>query len=197
MTAIAGIRTEHGVYLGADRYVSSPDTYARLAFSKVFAKRSNLLMSCAGTLRALQVLRYKFDAPSHPKGMGAVEYLSTVFATNLRKVLQDEDAYADSEGDPYVFAVMLAYRNSLFWMQPDLNVGEVVEDYLAVGSGELTCLGSLYTTSKLPCSLTPQDRIIVALEAASQHVIGCGPPYDVYCIRGGRIKEIYSEYPNA
>jgi hypothetical protein len=70
---------------------------------------------------------------------------------------------------------LFAYKNKLYKIESDYQVGESVDGYDACGSGEYFALGSLHSTNGLIDD--PIKRIHMALKAAEYHAVGVAPPY--------------------
>lgn len=65
----------------------------------------------------------------------------------------------------------------LYEIQNDYSVLEPLAGYSAVGCGEVTAKGSLYATTKYMQDFTPEQHILIALEAAEKNCCGVQRPF--------------------
>lgn len=179
MTAIVAVRDERRkvIYLGADSLASNGMQSSRVADPKIFQK-GEFIIAYAGSFRSGQVLAYRFQPPPLPKTPARLfPYMVNEFgdalrdsltkAGRIRKEMEQENAW------PLEFLV--AVRGRIFAVQEDFSVLEPADGYAAAGSGESFCIGSLNTTKAL--NIHPEQRVRLALEAASHHDPNVGPPF--------------------
>ena len=84
-----------------------------------------------------------------------------------------------------IIVVKLGYKDKLYSVESDFQVGESLDNYAACGSGEDFALGSLATTEGL--GLSPEERIRVALQAASKFSVSVAPPYQIINTENNKI----------
>ena len=77
---------------------------------------------------------------------------------------------------------IVATPGKIFEVQPDYSVLEPELGICSVGCGEDVAMGSLITT--LDFDMTPQEKIIKALEAAEQYCCGVQRPFRILCTDG-------------
>ncbi len=61
----------------------------------------------------------------------------------------------------------------------DFQLNEI-KKYTAIWSGSLFAFGSLHSTENL--KIPPQERILLALEAAANFDVSTGPPFNIFSI---------------
>ncbi len=58
--------------------------------SKVFILKKQFIIGFTSSFRMGQILKYSFDPPEHPSGMGVEKYMNTLFVDEVRKVFKDK-----------------------------------------------------------------------------------------------------------
>src|SRR5262249_25546320 len=125
------------------------------------------------SFRMGQLIRYAFDPPSPTERLD--KFMATTFIDALRTCLK-EGGYARKESEQEsagTFLVGVAGRP--FRSGSDYQVGESVDAYDAVGSGDDLALGALYATS----DRRPKERIRIALSAAERFSAGVRRPFTI------------------
>lgn len=173
MTCIVGLVHEGITYIGGDSLGSNTYTKTVRQDKKVFKLKDtdNAVLGFTSSYRMGQLLMYasglidKRDEPNIDH-----EYLVTKFIPNVINLFENGGFSRNRSGEKEGGSFLLAYKDSLYSIQSDFQVGQSIKNYDACGSGEEHALGSLYTTEST--DLTPQERIFKALEAAQE--FGCG-----------------------
>lgn len=182
MTCIVGMKTPGGVFIGGDS-ASTNDSGLQtiLAGRKVFflgEAHNKMLLGCTTSCRMMQLLHYELQLPAYEDGMDIEEYLVTKFVNAVRDCLK-AGGFAKKEDEKEEGGnFLIGYRGRLFEVQDDYHVSEPVNGYEAVGSGAKFALGSLYATPHLPS----EERIKLALQAATYHNAYVRPPYLIRCL---------------
>ena len=173
MTCIVGLVDEGKVYIGGDSagVGNGWDLIVR-ADPKVF-RTGPFLMGFTTSFRMGQLLHYALVAPSHPPDIDLNHYMTVEFINAVRDCLKT-GGWAKKEGEKELGGVFLVgYLGHLFHIESDYQVGEALDGYMAVGSGDQVALGALYATQKLP----PLVRVRLALEAAERWNAGVRGPF--------------------
>lgn len=182
MTCIVGVKTPGGVYIGGDS-ASTNDAGLQtiLASGKVFFignEENRMLLGCTTSCRMMQLLHYELQLPAYEDGMDIEEYLVTKFVNAVRDCLK-AGGFAKKEDEKEEGGnFLIAFAGRLFEMQDDYQISEPMNGYEAVGSGAKFALGSLYATPHL----MPEERIELALKAATYHNAYVRPPYLIHCL---------------
>jgi ATP-dependent protease HslVU (ClpYQ) peptidase subunit len=174
MTCIVGIVEEGVVYLAGDSAgVNGVDIDVR-AYPKVF-KNNEFLIGYADSFRIGQILQYVFVPPklTKPKAKNILKFMVSDFITVLRKCLQEEASNSKDDAMP-VGPFLIGVCGRLFSIDSDYQVCELVDGYYSIGCGSSYALGSMHTTKG---HLTPEDRLLAALEAAEHHSAGVIRPF--------------------
>jgi len=182
MTCIVGIVSDK-IWIGGDSAASGDGTVILRKDEKVF-KRDQFLYGYAGSFRLGQLLRYKFNPPTkRSKRQDIYEYMVSEWMDSLRKCLKDSGytKILDENHEEIEASFLVGYKGRLFIVDEDLNVGETLHSYIAIGSGEPYALGSLNTTDKIK-NMDPEKRIQLALEAAAEMSTGVRPPFHILSI---------------
>jgi ATP-dependent protease HslVU (ClpYQ) peptidase subunit len=180
MTCIAGIVHNGKVYIGGDRAGVADYNLMVRKDSKVF-RNEEFIIGFTSSFRMGQLLRYKLKPPCLLNEDGTskdlYEYMVTDFVDAVRQCLKDggfaiRKDYEESGGH-----FLVGYRDRMFHIGADYQVGESLSGMYAVGCGEHLALGSLYTSSMF--ELDPEKRITLALKAAQYFSAGVREPFDI------------------
>ncbi len=177
MTVIAGIVHEGRVWIGADSAGSTAYTITARADSKLFAV-GPALFGCTGSYRGSQVARYAFKPPALPEGMDPHEYMCTLFVEGLREAWRTAGHVDKTNEVESVGTSMLVGMHGRLWqIASDMQVGESMDPWNAIGSGGELALGSLHATAHVVgLRDNPEARVRLALQAACHHSPSCGGP---------------------
>lgn len=178
MTCIVGLVDGDNVYIGGDSAgVAGVDLIIR-ADEKVF-RNGPFIMGFTSSFRMGQLLRYKFNPPEHPWSCGipmdTYKFMVAVFIDEVRKCLKDGGYAIEENKQESGGTFLVGYRNRLFIIDSDYQVGESQDGFSAVGCGSQIALGSLYSTKDKPTG----NRIKAALEAAERFNTGVRGPFTI------------------
>ncbi len=123
----------------------------------------------------IQLLRFSFTPPAVGK-KDVYEYMCTSFIDEVRKCFE-KGGYMQKEknGDDLGGDFLVGYKNRLFRIDEDFQVGESYDGFDAVGCGRPYALGSLFTTTN--SNMQTKDRILKALDVASKCSAGVCEPF--------------------
>lgn len=176
MTCIAGMvdKKNGNVVMGADSAASGDNNIFIRKDPKIF-KNGEFLIGCTSSYRMIQLLRFSFKPPEI-KVDDIYEYMCTDFIDEVRKCFKDGgflQKYTD--GDEKGGFFLVGYRDRLFRIEDDFQVGETLNGITACGSGEDFALGALYTLKDE--SIPVAVKISKSLEAAEALSIGVRRPF--------------------
>lgn len=188
MTCIVGLVDNGITYIGGDSLGSNGYTKTVRRDKKIFKLKDtpNAILGYTSSFRMGQLLMYatglidKRDEPNIDH-----EYLVTKFIPNVIKLFEEGGYSRNNSGEKYGGVFLLGYKDKLFKIESDFQVGETICNYDACGSGEDFALGSLHTTEGL--GLSPEERIYTALKAASQFSVGVSAPYYIINTDDGKV----------
>jgi ATP-dependent protease HslVU (ClpYQ) peptidase subunit len=170
MTCIVGLVDEGNVYIGGDSAGVAGLALTIRKDEKVFGN-GPFIMGGTTSFRMLQLLRYKFSPPAQTVHQDDMEYMVTSFIDSARKCFA-ENGFGDkdaTEGGNF----LVGYKGKLYTIERDYQVGIVANVFDAVGCGSDLALGAMFASE----GLTPEERINIALEAASTFSAGVAPPF--------------------
>lgn len=181
MTCIAGLIKDDKVWIGGDSAGSTPSSICIRRDSKVF-KIGEFLIGYAGSFRMGQLIRYKLTPPDRNEQRDIFEYMVTDFVESVRTLAKENGIcrIEDNVEELPEIQLLIGYKSRLFTLEEDFQIGEVSNDYYAIGSGADWALGSLYTSQKL--KTRPRTRILTALEAASTFAPEVSGPFTILSI---------------
>lgn len=177
MTCIIGLVDKGNVYIGGDSAGVSGLSVSIRADEKVFFN-GPFLMGFTSSFRMGQLLRFKFDPPKQTASVDDYKYMVTDFMDAVRKCFCDNGFGKTDEGGTF----LVGYKSKLYCVEADYQVGIQVKNYAAVGCGRDLALGSMYSTP----TKKAEDRITLALTAASAFNAGVAPPYLIHKLPKGK-----------
>jgi len=174
MTVIIGLIDNNTILMGGDSAATNGSYLDILDTQKVFQKEE-FLFGVAGVLRVAQVLEHCFRIPNRLDHKSDMGYLVSEFVPSF----QDElSTYWDINAEHNQnWSVLIGYRSNLYCLEGNFQIIKPKKDYYSIGSGSDCALGSLHSTEKL--SLSANDRLNLAFDAASQFYASVSPPFHI------------------
>ena len=177
MTCIVGLEDNGDVYIGGDSAGIAGYSLSVRADEKVF-RNGEFLMGFTSSFRMGQLLRYKLDPPERLQSEDVDKFMVVRFIDAIRACLKS-GGYAKKENEvEQAGTFLVGYQGSLFQVESDYQVGKARLPFSAVGCGEDIALGSMFSTAGHP-AMTPEERIILALESAERFSAGVRRPFVV------------------
>lgn len=140
---------------------------------KVF-RRDDFLFGFAGSFRMGQILRFNFKIPQQPLQYTTDKYLHTSFIDGLRGAFINGGFTQSSLGQEFADGMILfGYRGKLYCVEPDFQIAESVDNFMAIGCGSQPALGSLYSSQLTD----PAERVRQALETSERYSSGVRRPF--------------------
>jgi ATP-dependent protease HslVU (ClpYQ) peptidase subunit len=183
VTCIVGWKAKDRVWIGGDS--AGVDTANMMKVvrkdPKVFKLGTEYLIGYAGSFRFGQLLRYKFTPPEKAEGKDDYEFLVADWVEALRTTMKESGftKVEDNVESLEESSALIAYNGRLYTLEEDLQVGEMVLPYAALGCGADFAWGSLETGWKISKRMAPRKRLQLALEAASTFSAGVMPPFTI------------------
>lgn len=175
MTCIAGLidKKNNKVIIGADSGGSTHNLITKRKDEKVFKLSTEngeeFVFGCSGSFRMMQIIRYGFKIPIVGE-RAILEFLSTDFATAIRELFTNNGFEKKSDdGSHRGTYFLIGYKNRLFSMEDDFQIGEYLDDFTCLGSGEEYAYGALqilnHKTNKTKFSA--EEKVKLALETSA------------------------------
>lgn len=177
MTCVIGYKTDEGIWIGADSAGTTPwGSQTLRADQKVF-NRNGFTMGFCGSFRMGQVLRFNLVATQQPEGMDDYEYMVTTFVEDVRKVLK-RAGYSHIKNNVETGGnFIVAYRNGLYEVEEDYQVGITTRAYACTGSGMDIASGAMSILQDQ--EIEPAAAIKQALKSAANHDAYVSAPFRV------------------
>jgi hypothetical protein len=170
MTCIVGLVDKGDVYIGGDSAGVSGYSISIRSDEKVFIN-GPFIMGFTSSFRMGQLLRYKLSVPKQTTDQDDMNYMVSDFVDSVRKCFKDNDYGKPDEGGVF----LVGYNDKLYAIHSDFQVAICARGYDSVGCGHDIAKGSLFTS----VGLKPEQRINLALSAASNHSAGVAPPFTI------------------
>ncbi len=166
--------------MGADSAgVSGFDLRVR-SDSKLF-RNGPMLFGFTSSFRMGQLLRYSLRVPLHDPEMDSMAYMATAFINAIRECLKEGGYASKTNENESGGTFLVGYQGGLYMIEPDYQVGQAMDGFMACGCGAPYALGALHATEGEP----PDVRINKALLAAERHSAGVRRPFDVRVLEPG------------
>lgn len=175
MTCIVGFSDKDKTYIGCDSLGSDGYVGEIRKDKKIFKLKDNknAIIGFTTSYRMGQILMYQEELIERDNVNH--EYMVTQFIPKVINIF-DGGGFSKCElGEKSGGTFLLAHKNSLYKIESDYQVNQVVDDYMACGCGENFALGSLFATENT--NMSPVERIHKALQSASKYSVGVAPPF--------------------
>ena len=188
MTVIVGVRGKKGVLLAADSVATSVSygDQRENRNGKAHLLTETVGFACCGSPRVSQLIRF-MNVPALPLGEDEYRWAVTTFIPALRKHLEDAGALRNNAGELSVAGgsmFLLAVRDRLFEVYPDLQVDENEWPWAVGGSGGDGAAGSLQQQLGDRTDPVEDDKTLAIGRAA----VAAGIALNAFC--GGKIVHV-------
>ena len=171
MSTVVGLKTENGVWIGADSRASTEDGEVRPFVANKICSNGPYLIGFIGSLRGGQLIKTEyFDAPKDVYSWPDV----------LIDHLDEKGCLGQSEQQTSVmlcnYIIGDTRTNKMYEMLVDFQMNEI-EHYTSIGSGSCYAFGSLHSTEEL--NINEYQRVELALQSAAKFDFATGPPFRI------------------
>lgn len=175
MTCIVGLKHKGKVYIGGDSLGSNTALQKVVRADEKVFKKNDMIFGFTSSFRMGQILRYSFYPPARTENIDDMQYLVGNFIPALITCYSEHGFLSKSHDRNVGGIFLLGYRQELYKIESDFQVGIPVLNYDSCGCGDDLALGCLFATEGKP----PLTRIKLALDAAAAHSAGVAPPYKI------------------
>mgnify|MGYP001559790841 FL=1 len=143
--------------------------YTKVPSGPKIVRRGNVLYGCAGVPAYHRFLEELPDEPPTGDWLNAMADRWVAWAHKHGRGKQNDEGTFLLDG-----RILVAAPSGLWTLDGDGAVTRQ-ERYAAIGCGAETALGVLFTLARVIChTLSPAERVEVAVRACIEHVVGCG-----------------------
>jgi ATP-dependent protease HslVU (ClpYQ) peptidase subunit len=179
MTCIVCIidKANNRIIIGGDSAGVSGHDITKRKDTKVFVKDNRFIIGFTSSFRMGQILHYN---PFHVEEQSIYEddlaFMVKKFVPAVQKLFAENGwAKKDRDGETTGGTFLVGYKNNLYCIEDDFQVGLSYKCYASCGCGESYALGSLYSTPHL----SHEERVIEALKAAAEFNGGVSGPFTI------------------
>lgn len=177
MTCIIGLKHKGKVYIGGDSAGVAGLSVDIRSDTKVF-KRGLFIMGFTSSFRMGQLLMCALQVPKQKKSQKDYDFMVTTFIDAVRKCLKD-GGFATTQNEQEIGgSFIVGYKNKLYYVDGDYQVGVPSMQYTAIGCGSDLALGAMHVLSTVS-NKKPGSMIRSALEAAVEFNGGVRPPFTI------------------
>ena len=160
MTCCIAYKIKEGIILVADSAGTDEDDNQVLRQDPKIMKSKNFMFAISGSFRLRDILMYDFIVPNKSEDETIDKYMRTKFINKFRETCIKKGATKKvDENEELLGNVIVAYKDKIYQIESDFQVGESIDDFAAIGSGSQLALGALSTLSKLAPKYFKKDVI--------------------------------------
>lgn len=185
MTCIVGYiekeREKTTIYIGGDSAGTSGNDITLRNDPKVFIKENktdSFIFGFTSSFRMGQILMSSKFIPPEQKSDNDYDYLITDLIDSIRKAFKAGGYLRTKEGEDIGGTFLLGYREKLYQVDSDFQVGESLMNYEAVGAGEDCALGAMCILEE-NTDFNANDKIYKSLEAAARFNTSVHSPFNI------------------
>lgn len=176
MTCIIGTVEEGQVYIGADSAAANSSAITILKNPKVFRK-GEMIFGFTTSWRMGQLLQYGLDIPIDNRE-DPLEYLVIDFVNAVRECYKTGGfSQKWEDGDEKGGTFIIGYKNRLFRIDNNYEVGEHSDNFICLGCGTYYAEGAYYALDKY--DIKTEEKILLSLEAAAKFSTGVEGPFKI------------------
>ena len=183
MTCIVGWMENDNVWIGGDSAGVAGLFLQIRADEKVF-KKGEFIFGFTSSFRMGQLIRYKLVIPKAEEGQDVDDYLHTKFVDAVYNCFKDNGYAKIKENEVLGGVFLFGYRGKLYQVEADFQIGKSRAIYDAVGCGAEVALGCLYGLNDCSPGLSPEIKLLKALNAAQEFSAGVREPFHIISIKG-------------
>ena len=177
MTCIIGYVSNKKVYIAADSAGVAGLSILIRKDPKVF-KKGEFLIGFTTSFRMGQLLMSsKFKPGKQKKSESDYHFMITTFVDSVIKCFKDGGFLTKHNEVLEGGSFLVAYKNRLYEIGDDFQVGEVEDKFNAVGCGADIAKGAMFVLEN--GTLTPEEKLKAALSAAERFSAGVSSPFTV------------------
>lgn len=173
MTCIVGIIHKDTIYMGADSAGVSGLNVTVRKDVKIF-RVDEFLIGCTSSFRMIQILRFAFVPPKIHPDTDIYKYMCTEFIDAMRSAFKKGGFISIKDSVEEGGTFLVGYKNRLFTIHDDFQVGESSDWFSAVGCGESFAKGALLVSNRKD---DPKSIVTTALKTAVHLSGGVRPPF--------------------
>ena len=185
MTCIVGLidKETDKLYLGGDSCASIDNKIFSTKNNKI-KKIDNFIIGGCGNSFAINLLyssNLKFIKQKNNED--TFDYMINVFIKTIKDFYIKNNILCDykiNEDNILDCDFIVGYNKRFFHITENLNIFENKDDFISIGSGSAHAYGSLYTVKNM--KLTPEEKILFALESAEYYVSNVRRPFNIISI---------------
>lgn len=184
MTCIVSLKEKNKIYIGGDSCAVGGYSVAPVADSKVFRLSPTVLVGYAGSFRGGQILQYSTKLPKHSENKTDHEYLCIDFVKAIQKAFEKNgfDGHNKRTEKEMDANFIITYNGQIYEIDTDFHVSSYVNNFTSIGIGSDLAIGAMYALEKSNSKLPPEEKIRIALDAASEFNGGVMPPYNIMSV---------------
>jgi ATP-dependent protease HslVU (ClpYQ) peptidase subunit len=172
MTCIVGLVDDSKVWIGGDSASADGWTVRASNYPKVF-RVGEFVLGFTTSWRMGQILQYHLSIEPQNEHQEDFAYMTRVFIEAVRSCLKEFGFTKVENNKEEGGAFLVGYRNRLYSINSDFQVGEMADGFDAVGCGSEFALGALAALEDLPA----RKRVERALEISAKFSGGVCPPF--------------------
>ena len=182
MTCIVALRVpQHCVWIAGDSGAFKEDEISQRVNEKVFYN-GDFLIGFSGSFRVGQLIRYSFMPPPVKFPGDIMKYFVIDFVDALKDCLRSKGNLKTNEAGEEIHDcdIIVGYKDKVVSIESDFNIGDPLDNYMAIGSGALYALGAITVLDELS-NITAEQKVLKALFASEKYSPSVLQPF--VCLR--------------
>lgn len=184
MTCIVGYLSDNRIYMGGDSAGVAGLNIRERSDEKVFIK-GDMIFGFTSSFRMGQLIRYNFTIPKHrPEEKSDYEYMCTDFIDSIIHCFKNNGYASINSNEVQGGVFLVGYRNNLYKIESDFQVGKLSDPYDACGCGESYAMGAIkvYHEYKNQLKFSPETIIEETLKTVVKFSAGVRDPFTILSI---------------
>jgi hypothetical protein len=181
MTCIVGFvdREKRKIIIGGDSAGVAGLSVRIRKDPKVFVKDNRFIMGFTSSFRMGQILHFMpLPVPEQESNEPDLAFMVKKFIPTVKMVFENNWGRMTANGGESVGGTFLVgYKDNLYCIEEDFQVGLCEDDYDAVGCGGDYALGALYAMNTFDGKYKPEEIVECALKTAVYNSGGVRPPF--------------------
>jgi len=184
MTCIVGYCEGGKVWMGSDSMACRSGCKIIIDYPKISIiendEGDSILIGGGGSLRELMIVKHSFELPTNSR-KDDMEFVLLDVVLEIENCLTvNKSSATANENFNCLTDFLIGYHGKLYHIACDGGVLSESLCYASEGSGGEVATGAMYAVCQ--DAITPEEKIIIALEASARHVDSVSAPFHILSI---------------
>lgn len=178
MTVVVALKKDDELWIGSDGESSSDYTHISSTERKFQELFPGFWIGIAGLSSMKLLMRSGFEVPKYD-GENLEKYLLKSFIPKLKDFMKENEYLITNEDEPSTMEceMLICCENNIYYLSNDFDLSLITNDYIAIGTGKLYAMASLYENRPslaINTDMSPEARLIKSIDNAKHFDMACG-----------------------